>query len=258
MDSKMDDIVERSVFKRPLESVNGSSDNVLKKPALVNPLQEVTNSVVIRIYCVNVIEWIEKPTPAPEEKKEEEKVETVATFQQIIDEHDRDSQLYFSPYAQRIVNSWLKVEDKYRCLPNFLEGQNDIKSYMREKLIDWIVEVNNRLHNRRETLYLCVNIIDRYVATSIKNKTDVITRSNYQLVGVTSYFIASKYEEIYYTELHNLLPFADNIFREEDVRQMEIKIINALNYELTVPTTNKFLNRYLRVCVFTDLLWIVD
>lgn len=52
----MDDIVERSVFKRPLESVNGSSDNVLKKPALVNPLQEVTNSVVIRIYFVIVIE----------------------------------------------------------------------------------------------------------------------------------------------------------------------------------------------------------
>lgn len=52
----MNDIVERSVFKRPLESVNDSSDNVLKKPALVNPLQEVTNSAVIRIYYENRIE----------------------------------------------------------------------------------------------------------------------------------------------------------------------------------------------------------
>ena len=34
---------------------------------------------------------------------------------------------------------------------------------------------------------------------------------------------------------------------DEDVKKMELKIVNSLKYDLTVPTTNKFLGRFLRV-----------
>ena len=118
---------------------------------------------------------------------------------------------------------------------------------MRETLIDWLVDVNSRLHHHRETLYLCVNIIDRYVYYTIRDKTDCVSRSDYQLVGITAYLIAAKYEEIYYPEIHSLLAFADNAYTDEDVKKMELKIVNSLKYDLTVPTTNKFLGRFLRV-----------
>ena len=142
---------------------------------------------------------------------------------------------------------WLKQEDKFRCMPNYLDGQNDVKSYMRETMIDWLVDVNNRFRHRRETLYLCVNIVDRYVYYTIRDKSDSVSRSNYQLVGITAYLIASKYEEIYFPEIHQLLSFADYVFSDEDVKKMELKIVNTLKYDLTVPTTNKFLGRFLRV-----------
>ncbi len=173
--------------------------------------------------------------------------EKAPTMQQLVDEHDKDNQTNFSPYAQRIVNNWLKQEDRFRCRPDYLDGQNDVKSYMRETLIDWLVDVNSRLHHHRETLYLCVNIIDRYVYYTIRDKTDCVSRSDYQLVGITAYLIAAKYEEIYYPEIHSLLAFADNAYTDEDVKKMELKIVNSLKYDLTVPTTNKFLGRFLRV-----------
>ena len=132
-------------------------------------------------------------------------------------------------------------------MPNYLDGQNDVKSYMRETMIDWLVDVNNRFRHRRETLYLCVNIVDRYVYYTIRDKSDSVSRSNYQLVGITAYLIASKYEEIYFPEIHQLLSFADYVFSDEDVKKMELKIVNTLKYDLTVPTTNKFLGRFLRV-----------
>lgn len=132
-------------------------------------------------------------------------------------------------------------------MPNYLDGQNDVKSYMRETMIDWLVDVNNRFRHRRETLYLCVNIVDRYVYYTIRDKSDCVSRSNYQLVGITAYLIASKYEEIYFPEIHQLLSFADYVFSDEDVKKMELKIVNTLKYDLTVPTTNKFLGRFLRV-----------
>ena len=171
----------------------------------------------------------------------------ITATQQLIDEHDKDNQINFSSYAQRIVNNWLKQEDKFRCMPNYLDGQNDVKSYMRETMIDWLVDVNNRFRHRRETLYLCVNIVDRYVYYTIRDKSDSVSRSNYQLVGITAYLIASKYEEIYFPEIHQLLSFADYVFSDEDVKKMELKIVNTLKYDLTVPTSNKFMGRFLRV-----------
>lgn len=118
---------------------------------------------------------------------------------------------------------------------------------MRETMIDWIIDVHNKLSKRRETLYLCVNIIDRYVSTVLREKTDIITRGTYQLVGITAFLLASKYEDTDCPEIATLLDCADNCYCESDVKEMEIKIVNTLKYDLTVPTTNKFLERFLHV-----------
>ena len=172
--------------------------------------------------------------------------------QQMIDERDKEIQVCFAPYAQRIVRNWLKTQDKYRCKPDFLNGQDQIKCYMRETLIDWIVTINYRLGHRRETLYLAVNIMDRYVNHTIQHKTDCVVRSDYQLVGISAYFIACKYEEIYYPDISNLLTYADNIYTAEQIKQMELKIANTLKFDFTVPTTNKFLGRFLRVSIVSN------
>ena len=238
---------ERGVFKRAQRSNDLGNENLVKKPALVNPLQEVNNAPSAGTARV-VPELTSGISKAPTESvKPSNPLVREPSMQEIVDEHDRDDQLMFSPYAQRIVNNWLKVEEKFHVSPNYLDGQTDIKPYMRETLIDWIMEVNQHFHHRRETLYLCTNIVDRYVAAVIRDKSEVISRSNYQLVGVTAYLIASKYEEIYYPEIRVILDFADGIYTEDEVKRMEVKIVNTLKYDLTVPTTNKFLGRFLRV-----------
>lgn len=57
---------------------------------------------------------------------------------------------------------------------------------MRAILIDWLVEVHLKFKLMPETLYLTVNLIDRYLAKK------QVTRKNLQLVGVTAMLIASK------------------------------------------------------------------
>ena len=44
---------------------------------------------------------------------------------------------------------------------------------------------------KNETIFLAISIIDRF--TTIKK----VNRKNYQLLGITSLFISSKFEEIY-------------------------------------------------------------
>lgn len=128
-----------------------------------------------------------------------------------------------------------------------MDGQTEVKPYMRETMVDWLIDLHNKLSRNRETLYLSVNIIDRYVSTVFREKTDFIPRSQYQLVGLTAYFIASKYEEVQFVEMSYLIESADNIYTVQDMMNMEIKIVNTLKFDFTVPTTNKFLQRFLRV-----------
>ena len=90
-----------------------------------------------------------------------------------------------------------------------------------------------------ETLYLCVNLIDRYC-----HLVD-IKRSELQLVGVTALLIACKYEEIYPPEVRDCVYITDRAYLRQQVLDMEQDILSKLEFRITVPTAYPFLCRYL-------------
>ena len=86
---------------------------------------------------------------------------------------------------------------------------------MRAILIDWLIEVHYKFKLLPETLYLTVNLIDRYLEKCITH------RSKLQLVGVTSMLIASKYEEIYAPEIRDFVYITDKAYSKEEILRME-------------------------------------
>lgn len=72
-----------------------------------------------------------------------------------------------------------------------LSLQTDITAKMRGILVDWLVDVHLKFKLRTETLYMTINLVDRYLSHNL------IHRTKLQLVGVAAMFIACKYEEIY-------------------------------------------------------------
>ena len=86
---------------------------------------------------------------------------------------------------------------------------------MRSILIDWLVEVHLKFKLMPETLYLTVNLIDRYLAK--RN----VTRKRLQLVGVTAMLIASKYEEIWAPEVRDFVYISDKAYSREDILACE-------------------------------------
>ena len=111
---------------------------------------------------------------------------------------------------------------------------------MRSILVDWLVEVHLKFKLVPETLYLCVNIIDRYLAQTS------VTRPKLQLVGVTALLIASKYEEIYPPELRDLVYICDRAYSKTEILGMEETILKQLQYNITIPSAHAFLVRYLK------------
>lgn len=78
-------------------------------------------------------------------------------------------------------------------LPDFFDmSLTSVSSHrpMRTTLIDWLLQVHMRYHMLPETLWIAVNVIDRFLSNR------VVSLVKFQLVGVTAMFIAAKYEEI--------------------------------------------------------------
>ena len=119
--------------------------------------------------------------------------------------------------------------------------QQEINSAMRAILIDWLVVVHTKYRLLPETLYLCVNIIDRYLSRAS------VHRQRLQLLGVTALFVACKYEEIYPPEVKDCVYITDRAFTRQDVLDMESDIVMVLNFKMTVPTAYPFLQRFLHI-----------
>ena len=62
---------------------------------------------------------------------------------------------------------------------------------MRQILIDWLVDVQQSFNLRDETLQLAILYLEEVQTMR------TIQREQYQLVGITCLWMASKYEEIY-------------------------------------------------------------
>ncbi|KAF3505248.1 hypothetical protein F2Q69_00045040 [Brassica cretica] len=102
-----------------------------------------------------------------------------------IDSNDKDPQCC-SLYAADIYDNINVAELQPRPLANYMElVQRDIDPAMRRILIDWLVEVSEDYNLVPDTLYLTVNLIDRFLSNSC------IERHRLQLLGVTCMLIAS-------------------------------------------------------------------
>ncbi|KAK1372827.1 G2/mitotic-specific cyclin-2 like [Heracleum sosnowskyi] len=162
-----------------------------------------------------------------------------------IDATDVDDELAAVEYVEDIYKFYKLTEVDGR-VHDYMVSQNDINSKMRAILIDWLIEVHRKFELVPESLYLTINIVDRYLSM------EIVPRRELQLVGVSSMLIACKYEEIWAPEVNDLIAISDNAYSREQVLLMEKSILGKLEWYLTVPTPYVFLVRYIKSSVPSD------
>ena len=128
-----------------------------------------------------------------------------------------------------------------------MSRQNDINHKMRMILIDWIVEIHLKYKLQAQTLWLAVNILDRYL------EKEQVLRAKLQLVGVCALLIASKHEEIYPPEVKDCVYVTDYAYSKNEVLSMETTILNKLDFAISIPTGYHFFCRYLNCIKASDL-----
>ncbi|XP_048776995.2 G2/mitotic-specific cyclin-A-like [Ostrea edulis] len=156
---------------------------------------------------------------------------------------DRESIITTVPeYAKEIYSYLREAEMKNRPKPGYMKKQQDITNSMRSILVDWLVEVSEEYKLHRETLFLAVNYIDRFLSQMS------VQRSKLQLVGAASMFLASKYEEIYPPDVTEFAYITDDTYTKKQVLRMESLVLKVLSFDVAVPTTNWFCDNLLKEC----------
>lgn len=170
----------------------------------------------------------------------EEVQTTVKAFQEAVtdlDTEDIDDPLMVAEYVHEIFEYYKQLEETTAPNPEYMDHQEDLDWSMRGVLIDWLVEVHTRFRLLPETLFLAVNIVDRFLSSK------VVPLDKFQLVGVTAMFIASKYEEVLSPHVASFVHVADEGFTVDEVLAAERYTLTALKYDLSYPNPMNFLRR---------------
>ncbi|EEF52862.1 cyclin-B2-3 isoform X2 [Ricinus communis] len=157
-----------------------------------------------------------------------------------IDSYDKKNPLAVVEYIDDLYNFYRKAELSSCAPSNYMSQQSDINERMRGILIDWLIEVHYKFELMDETLYLTVNLIDRFLAVH------PVVRKKLQLVGVTAMLLACKYEEVSVPVVEDLILISDKAYSRKEVLDMEKLMVNTLQFNVSVPTPYVFMRRFLK------------
>ncbi|XP_033202361.1 cyclin E [Bombus vancouverensis nearcticus] len=126
--------------------------------------------------------------------------------------------------------------------PQMFQRHPTLQPRMRAILLDWLIEVCEVYKLHRETYYLAMDYIDRYL--SIHQN---VPKNQLQLIGITCLFIAAKVEEIYPPKIAEFAYVTDGACTEEEILGKELVILKGLGWNLSPVTAPGWLNIYMQI-----------
>lgn len=109
---------------------------------------------------------------------------------------------------------------------------------MRAAVVDFLVGVQVQFGLKTETLFLAVNLLDRFL------NAKPVKRGDLQLVGVAAMFVATKFEEIDPPDVRDFVHVTSQACTKEEIFEMEVAMLNILGFGLCRPTAPHFVERY--------------
>lgn len=200
--------------------------NVASKQLKTSTLSTTTTKSSTRLTIAPKL-----PTPPTEPEDEE--------IEDIDKSTSRDAIFFFCDIAKDIYDYMFALEEAQAVKEDYLKGQKILTPKVRQRLINWCIDIHNKLGLITETLYITIALIDRYF-----DKIQVKQQSTVQLVAIGATLIASKYEEIYPPDIQDLLHLAQGEYSRREVMRVEIQILEELNFDLGKPIPLAFLRRF--------------
>ena len=170
----------------------------------------------------------------------------------IIKKQEDNNLQYLDEYLQDIIRNINYTKSQNICDYSSndifsLQDTQYINQKSRNHTIQSIIYQSYIWKLNNETIYLTVNIMDRFIE---KNK---IKNKEYELIGLASFFIASKYEDIYSPDVQSLTNIFSFKYHYKDILDKETEILQSLDYSLHYISSYKILNLLYHLSNINDI-----
>lgn len=231
--------------RAPTLSLQAALSNIMEPPIMVAaiPLMPPPPATLASVLLAPPV--VSPPAmpaaPAAAATAAEPAAETVASPAEVREGRNADAEPEglqgITDYLPDILERLFRKEESYLPPPKHMDIQVEVNGKMRAILVDWLIEVHMKYQLRPETLFLTVNIIDRYLAEAN------VQRKHLQLIGVVAMFIAAKFEEIDPPRISDFCYITDNTYSSSEIIQTECRVLSALRFRVVVPTAAHFMDR---------------
>ncbi|KAG1459465.1 hypothetical protein G6F55_004745 [Rhizopus delemar] len=158
----------------------------------------------------------------------------------LLQEVQGNDPMMVAEYADEIFHNLHLAETNNMADGDYAtHTQHEITWNTRSILIDWVIETHYLFSLLPETLFLAVNIIDRFLSQR------TVALGKLQLVGATALFVATKFEEMYCPALEQFLSTAGESIDEDELVRAECFILQVLDFRLCYANPMNFLRRLL-------------
>ncbi|KDR72556.1 hypothetical protein GALMADRAFT_252687 [Galerina marginata CBS 339.88] len=154
-----------------------------------------------------------------------------------LDAEDWDDPIMVSEYVVDICVYMKEIELTTMPNPDYMKDQVEINWEHRDLLVDWLLQVHAKFGLLAESLFLCINLLDRFLGSR------PISIAKLQLVGLACFFIATKFEETYAPSVREMAGLADDQFSVEEILKAERYILRTLEWDLRAPGPMGWLRR---------------
>lgn len=153
-------------------------------------------------------------------------------------------------YKDEMYLHLLELESKTRPNLCLIQQQPEINLRMRPLLLDFLMDVINKLNLSKSTFPLTVNIVDRYCSVRI------VKKQHYQLLGLTALWIACKNLDSKFRipSLNDLCKYCCHCYDKKLFLEMENHVLKSLGWQVDTPTFDAFIDMYIHTLAVSTFL----
>ena len=112
----------------------------------------------------------------------------------------------------------------------------------RQRIVEWMFGVVDHCSLRRDSVAIAAYYLDLCVERGV-----VESRQEFQLAAMTALQLAIKLYDSTVVKLDSMIKLGRGLFTEQDVINMETKMLNALKWQVHPPSPICFLRQFLRL-----------
>ena len=141
--------------------------------------------------------------------------------------------------VMQLQESTIYRRNDYLSVPKYAKV---VDGTWRQRIVEWMFGVVDHCSLRRDSVAVAVYYLDLCVEKGV-----IESRQEFQLAAMTALQLAIKLYDSTVVKLDSMIKLGRGLFTEQDVIDMETKMLKALKWQVHPPTPICFLRQFLRL-----------